>query len=73
MRKLILILFCLASLGVYAQISEMEMRYNALSERFDGRDKLLLRDLKAYREAYPYTTFADEVNFMQGVLLVEKG
>ena len=56
-----------------AQISEMEMRYNALSERFDGRDKLLLRDLKAYREAYPYTTFADEVNFMQGVLLVEKG
>ena len=45
----------------------------ALAERFDGRDKMLQRDLKAYLEEYPYTTFADEVKFMQGVLLVEKG
>jgi len=58
---------------LYAQISEMEARYNALSERFDGRDKMLQRDLKAYLQAYPYTTFVDEVNLMQGILLVEKG
>ena len=51
----------------------MESRYNALSARFDGRDKLLQRDLKAYLQAYPYTTFQDEVQFMQGVLQVEKG
>ena len=57
----------------YAQTTEMEERYNALAARFDGRDKLLQRDLKAYLQAYPYTTFADEVNFMQGVLQVEKG
>ena len=56
-----------------AQTTEMELRYNALAERFDGRDKLLQRDLKAYLQAYPYTTFADEVHFMQGVLQVEKG
>lgn len=56
-----------------AQTTEMETRYNALAERFDGRDKLLQRDLKAYLQAYPYTTFLDEVHFMQGVLQVEKG
>ena len=51
----------------------MEKRYTALAERFDGRDKLLQRDLKSYLQAYPYTTFQDEVHFMQGVLQVEKG
>ena len=73
MRKLLLLLVCLCSLGVQAQTTEMETRYHALAERFDGRDKLLQRDLKEYLQAYPYTTFADEVKFMQGVLLVEKG
>ncbi len=57
----------------YAQTTEMETRYNELAARFDGRDKLLQRDLKAYLQAFPYTTFADEVHFMQGVLQVEKG
>ena len=52
------ILGLLGFLGVlvsplYAQISEMEARYNALSERFEGRDKMLQRDLKAYLQAYP--------------------
>ena len=61
------------SLGAYAQTTEMETRYNALAERFDGRDKLLQRDLKAYLQVFPYTTFLDEVHFMQGVLQVEKG
>ena len=56
-----------------AQTTEMEQHYNALAERFDGRDKLLQRDLKAYLQTYPYTTFLDEVHFMQGVLQVEKG
>ena len=56
-----------------AQTSGMETEYRALDARFDGRDKLLQRDLKAYLEANPYTTFADEVKFMQGVLQVEKG
>lgn len=51
----------------------METQYNALAARFEGRDKLLQRDLKAYLQAFPYTTFTDEVNFMQGVLQVEKG
>ena len=73
MRKLIFILFCLATLSLSAQTTEMEARFNELAARFDGRDKLLQRDLKAYLQAFPYTTFADEVNFMQGVLQVEKG
>ena len=73
MRKLILFLFCLFSLGALAQTTEMEIRYNKLAARFDGRDKLLQKDLKEYLDAFPYTTFADEVKFMQAVLQVEKG
>ena len=69
----IVIGLCLCAVGSFAQTSEMEQQYNALAARFDGRDKLLQRDLKAYLVAFPYTTFADEVNFMQGVLQVEKG
>ena len=47
-----------------AQTTEMETHYKALEARFDGRDKLLQRDLKDYLQAYPYTTFLDEVHFM---------
>ncbi len=73
MRKLLFILFCLLSLGVRSQTTEMEMRFNELSARFDVRDKQLQRDLKTYLQAFPYSTFADEVRFMQAVLQVEKG
>ena len=73
MRKILIIFFCLAALGSYAQVPGMEARYKVLAARFDGRDKDLQRDLKAYLQEYPYTTFVDEVNFMQGVLQVEKG
>ena len=69
----VFILYSLFLTPLFAQTSEMEQQYNALAARFDGRDKLLQRDLKAYLVAFPYTTFADEVNFMQGVLQVEKG
>ena len=69
----VLILSSLFFIPLSAQTTEMETRYNALAERFDGRDKLLQRDLKNYLQAYPYTTFLDEVQFMQGVLQVEKG
>ena len=73
MKKILILLFSLFTLSAAAQTSEMEKRYNALAERFSGRDKQLSKDLKSYLQAYPYTTFADEVNFMQGVILVEKG
>ena len=73
MRIKTLFFVLLLPLCLCAQTTEMEQRYNALANRFDGRDKLLQRDLKAYLQAYPYTTFQDEVKFMQGVLQVEKG
>ena len=56
-----------------AQTTEMETRYKALAERFPTRDKQLQNDLKAYLQAFPYTTFADEVKLMQGIIQVEKG
>ena len=73
MRIKTLFFVLLLPLCLCAQTTEMEQRYNALANRFDGRDKLLQRDLKTYLQAYPYTTFQDEVKFMQGVLQVEKG
>lgn len=69
----VFILYSLFLTPLFAQTTKMEQRYRALAERFDGRDKLLQRDLKAYLQAFPYTTFTDEVKFMQGVLQVEKG
>jgi TolA-binding protein len=73
MRKLLIILLSLVALSGWAQTTDMESRYQSLADRFNGRDKLLQRDLKAYLQAYPYTTFEHEVKFMQGVLQVEKG
>jgi len=72
MRRFVIFLFCLVSLGSFAQTTEMETRYNELSARFDVRDKQLFRDLKTYLQEYPYTTFTDEVKFMQGVLQAER-
>ena len=69
----VFILYSLFLVPAFAQTSEMETQFNVLSERFDGRDKLLQNDLKEYLLAYPYSTFVDEVKFMQGVLLAEKG
>ena len=77
MRKKIL-LGLLGFLGflvspISAQTTEMETQYKALAERFPTRDKQLPNDLKAYLQAFPYTTFADEVKLMQGIIQVEKG
>ena len=72
LRYYVIAIFAALSINSFAQTSEMEQRYIALSDRFEVRDKLLMRDLKAYLQAYPYTTFADEVNFMQAVLYAEK-
>lgn len=73
LRYYVITIFAVLSLSSVAQTTEMETRFNVLSARFDVRDKLLLRDLKTYLQEYPYTTFADEVKFMQGVLQAEKG
>lgn len=71
-----IVFYLLPLSGAFAQTTEMEVRYNALAERFDSRSgntSVLQRDLKAYMQEFPYTTFADEVNLMQGILQVERG
>ena len=77
MRKTLFIIglsvFCTLYAPLYAQTTAMETDYLALVARFDGRDKQLQNDLKAYLQTYPYTTFEDEVKLMQGILQVEKG
>ena len=61
-----------ASAPMQAQVSEMEEQYLQLEQRFALREKNLAKDLKQYLQVYPYTTYADEIHFMQGVLLVER-
>ena len=52
---------------------EMETAFRQLETRFEERDRMLQEDLKTYLQAFPYTTFKDEVCFMQGVLYAEQG
>lgn len=72
-RYLAITILLTLGLPLSAQTTEMETRYKALAERFPTRDKQLQNDLKAYLQAFPYTTFADEVKLMQGIIQVEKG
>lgn len=72
-QVLIVLLAVLTAVGVQGQVSKMESEYLRLSQRFEYRDKDLLRDLKLYLRTYPYTTYEDEVHFMQGALQVERG
>ena len=49
----------------------METAYRQLEARFEARDSSLQDDLEKYLDAFPYTTYTDEVRFMQGVLYAE--
>lgn len=75
LRWLIAAALCIAlSVSAFGQtISRMESEYNRVAALFAQRDKLALRELRDYIEAYPYTTFEAEVYFMQGVLQTERG
>lgn len=69
---LIVAIATIGTIGVKAQVSEMESTYNALVERFEVRDKNIQSDLKTYLIEYPYTTYEDEVRFMIGTIYFEK-
>ena len=74
MRRLgSILLLALFALAGKAQVSDMERQFMALQDRFELRDKTVAKDLKNYVVMYPYTTYMDEVHFMQGVLLEERG
>ena len=68
------LLFMTTAACVSAQpTSRMESEYNRVVALFEQRDKIALRELRDYIEAYPYTTFEAEVYFMQGVIQTERG
>lgn len=50
---------------------EMEDCYQTLANQFEIRAKDTDKALQSYLQRYPYTTYADEVNMMLGVLQVE--
>ncbi len=68
---LILLLAVMAPMT--ATVSQMETEYNRVSKVFDKRDKSTQKQLRAYLEQYPYTTYADEIHFMLAVVITEKG
>ena len=74
LRGLIAALLVTLSVNGFAQVtSRMESEYHRVAALFEQRDKLALRELRDYIEAYPYTTFEAEVYFMQGVIQTERG
>lgn len=68
-KKLLLIVALLCTAAVYA--NEVEEGYLAVRQQYEQRDKGAVKALQAYLKRYPYTTYADEVKMMTGVLQVE--
>lgn len=75
MKKItgIILFFLMCIVTSSAQVSRMEVAYQKLLERYELRDKNLQKDLKSYLRLYPYTTYQDEIHFMSGVMLAERG
>ena len=63
------------ALTAVGQVSQMEQQYLNLAARFEARTdpRQLDKDLMNYLVLYPYTTYLDEIHFMDGVLLEERG
>ena len=52
--------------------NEMEDAYKQVREQYEQRDKGAAKALQDYLARYPYTTYADEVKMMLGVVQVEQ-
>lgn len=59
---------CLWQVGA----QDYETDFLRVRQAFEERTSTAQTDLKNYLSTYPYTTYADEVRMMQGVLYVEK-
>ena len=55
-----------------AGAQDYEADFLRVQQAFEERSSTAQADLKTYLSTYPYTTYADEVRVMQGVLYVEK-
>lgn len=72
LRNLFLALLFCSSLPLFAQYTPMETEYKRLAEQFEYKDKHLIRELRAYLQRYPYTTYEAEVHFMIGALQTQQ-
>lgn len=68
-RKLLLILALFCTTTILG--NEMENGYKAVKQQYEQRDKGAEKALQSYLKRYPYTTYADEVKMMTGVVQVE--
>lgn len=71
-RTLALALLLSSSLSMLAE-TPMEKEYKRLAERFEYKEKSLVRDLRDYLARYPYSTYEDEVHYMIGAIQMENG
>ena len=62
-------------LSTFGQVSRMEQEYLVLADKYEARTtpRLLEQELRTYLVLFPYTTYLDEIHFMDGVLLEERG
>lgn len=62
------VLLCMAHAGA----KDYETEFLRIRKAFEERSSVAQTEMKEYLSTYPYTTYADEVRMMQGVLYVEK-
>lgn len=71
-KRLFLAVILSAACLVQVGAQDYEADFLRVKQAFEERSSVAQADLKTYLNTYPYTTYADEVRMMQGVLYVEK-
>lgn len=69
----LLLLWLFSTAQARAEISKMESEYLRLAGLYEQRQPGLHKALHQYLKDFPYTTYEDEVLFMEGAMLVERG
>ena len=73
MKRLLIYIITLVMATTVASAQDYETDFRELQQQFEERLKTTPANLKAYMASYPYTTYTDEIYFMEGVLYAEKG
>ena len=73
MKRLLIYIITLVMATIVASAQDYETDFRELQQQFEERLKTTPSNLKAYMASYPYSTYTDEIYFMEGVLYAEKG
>ena len=72
MKRIVCIIATIVLGLSYMIAQDYEQAFIDVQQQFEQRLPITQSNLKEYLDDYPYTTYADEVRTMQGVLYTEK-